>query len=469
MGRPADWRPLAESDPVPGDPVQVAAEADHLAKVALEIQQQVARLRAISDDQSVLKGEYAGKLRSAAADVADGLGQVAGRYQKVSGTLRRWVPELEHAQSESLKALAAAQDAAARQQQHGRPSAQHPGRPPTPQERDADHARQRALTAANDDLAAARGRLDNAVGYRDSNGRGRAADIRSAIDDAVADSWWDTFKDVIGNYAWLLRDAAEFLEVVATFLAIVALLIPGLDLVVILALAVASAALLLRTVLAATGNGSWLDVAFDTLALLTFGLGGLAGNAMKATVSESEAIAQGLIDAERGASALGQAGAYAERVSRFADGLARALPGTIVERAIPLVSRFSDLARRTSTVLLEKASPSLATVSEQTQMLERLLAGGEQESVIYQRTMGMITARFGDVPQIAAKAGDFRFSLNLARANFGFAEFWDVTPKILGGLTVYRPGNTNAVDLHLPGTGFYEDWTEHFTTEGGLW
>lgn len=484
MGRPTDWAPLAGSDPVPGDPAHVAAEASHLASVAQEIQQQVTRLRAISNDHTYLKGAYVGKLKSASSDVASTLEKVVGRYQKVSGALRSWVPALEYAQSESLKALAEAQDAYARQQQNKPPSSpsspQSNSQPPTPAQQQADQARKRAYDQASSDLAAARQRLDNAVGYRDSNAKARASDIKHAIDDGVADSWWDRFKDFISKYAWLLKDIATVLEVAATVLAIVALFIPGLDIIVILAIAVTAAALLIRTTLAATGNGSWLDVALDAFALLTFGTGKLVTSAMRATATETKAIAQGLIDTERSASLLGKAGSLATQFGDFADSIATKLPGTLLDRLAPMVSKFGDFAGNVGTTLLERASPSLATISGESTVLERVLTGGEEESVFLQRTMNMISGRFGDVPDIAANAAKFNLQLNIARGIFGTAEGVDLGSKIAGGADIYGPNPQSAVSLehntttesglHLPAAGqWYQQFADKWTTEGGLW
>jgi hypothetical protein len=472
MGRPADWAPLASSDPVPGDPAQVAVEASHLASIADEIQQQVARLRAISSDNTYLKGQYVDKLKSASDDVANSLQKVVGRYQKVSSALSKWVPELEYAQSESLKALQQAQDAYARQQQNQPPSSPPPnnGKPPTPQQKQAEQARQQAYNQASSDLAAARQRLDNVVSGRDHNGSARAGEIRHAIDDGVADSWWDQFKDFISKIAGLLKDVATVLEVIATILAVVALFIPGLDLIVILGIAVTAAALLIRTVLAATGNGSWVDVALDAFALLTFGAGKLVTSAMRATVTESKTIAQGLIDAERSATWLGKAGNLASQFGDYIDGIATKLPGPLLSKLSPLVTKFGDFVSGGGLALLEKASPSLAKVSEETTALERVLAGGEEESVVLQRTMNMIAARFGDVPDIAANMAKFSVQLNAARAIFGSAEFVDLGSKLAGGVDVYGLGNTPVAGVHIPVIGqWYGHLADRWTTEGGLW
>ena len=78
MARPVDWLPLADSDPVPGDPQRISEQAAHLASTAQELSGQVARLRAIAAGHSAEQGLHADKLRSASSDVAGGLEKVVG-------------------------------------------------------------------------------------------------------------------------------------------------------------------------------------------------------------------------------------------------------------------------------------------------------------------------------------------------------------------------------------------------------
>jgi hypothetical protein len=63
---------------------------------------------------------------------------------------------------------------------------------------------------------------------------------------------------------------------VATAVAIACIFIPGLN---ILAIALTVGLLAAHTLLAATGNGSWLDVAIDVAAIATLGMSRLAGTA----------------------------------------------------------------------------------------------------------------------------------------------------------------------------------------------
>lgn len=288
MARPTDWSPLAGSDPVPGDPQRIGEEAAHLASVAQEIQGQVGRLRAIATGHTVEKGLHVDKLKSASADVADSLDKVVGRYQKTSTALSGWVPELEYAQGQSLKALSLAQDAAGRQkanQPHTYPS----GYKETPQDKQNDQSRTNALNQANADLAAARQMLDNATSYRDQKGGDTRNKIENAINDGLKDSWWqshvlsawDAFSNWVTQHAELIKKIADIAGLIASICGILSLLvgwipIVGQALAVVLdtiATLATVVSLICHLMLAITGNGSWLDVGLDVLALVTLGMG----------------------------------------------------------------------------------------------------------------------------------------------------------------------------------------------------
>lgn len=67
MGRPVNWAPLAESDPIPGEPEAISGEARRLRDMAVEMRSQISRLRSIGDDDN--QGLYADTLRTAASDL----------------------------------------------------------------------------------------------------------------------------------------------------------------------------------------------------------------------------------------------------------------------------------------------------------------------------------------------------------------------------------------------------------------
>lgn len=254
-----------------------------MSRMADQIASQVTVLRKIAAGQAEEKGQYAAKLQSAASDTAGQLEKVTGRYKETASALTAWVPELETAQVLSLWALSQAQEA------QGRQRANQPVRRPhgthlTAADHQEDKARSHALAQANADLAEARERLAVAVRNRDHAAAQTASRIRSAIS-ADTDSYMDDAKAVIssiGNWVkdhWvpILKGLRTALEVVAAILAVVALCIPGVNLVAgALAMVLTETVADIDGILAATGHGSWRDFVTDKVACLTAGLGDLA-------------------------------------------------------------------------------------------------------------------------------------------------------------------------------------------------
>src|SRR5216683_4373419 len=276
MGRPQDWSPLTDSDPAPGNSGNITLEAAHLSAVAREITDQVGRLRAIGAD-GTLKGQYADVLRSGARDLAGQLDKVTGRYQKTAAALNEWVPKLEGYQRQSLVLLSDAQTAQGQQRVSQPPS--------TGTETAAEkQSRQAKLNQANGQLQDAKSQLDNMLSRLDDDAKTCADKILNAIQDGVADSWWDGFKAWVDRNAGWLKTLATVLEVIGTIVALIALFATGIGWILLIGAVITGLALAARIALAATGNGSWLDVGLDVVALLTFGTGRIFGGALKASV-----------------------------------------------------------------------------------------------------------------------------------------------------------------------------------------
>jgi len=290
MGRPPgyQWQPLGlDTDPVPGDPQAVSAEAAHLASVARTVTGQIATLRRIASDTTET-GQHADKIRAAALALAGSLQAVATRYARVSSALAGWAPELEQAQALSIRALDEAESPYARLSQ----AALLPAGPgltaAQKQEIAAYHASEQR---AQDQLAAARALLTRATTLRDTQAAYYAAKISQASDDSLTDheSLWGEitsgFDHLVGDVTWEIKDVCTVLEVAATAAGILAFVIaqfiPGLDVLVdvlvagaLLATGIAAGG---RAVLALSGHGSWRDFALDAIALASFGTGRWAG------------------------------------------------------------------------------------------------------------------------------------------------------------------------------------------------
>ena len=242
-----------DSDPIPGTPVAVGDEGAHYTGVADTISDQIARLRRLADPDERLKGAYAEKLVESCEDLADHLGKVEDRFRTTGGLLSGFESDLTTGRVATGMALGEAE--AAVQGKDLEELWPVRGMPPTDP----------ALKAAYDKAHGAKSTFD-----------GRAEDVANAIrkasDDDMKDSRWDKFKDAVHSIAGVLDGIADILGYIAAALVIISLFIPGLNLLT-LALILTVGALALHTLLAATGNGTWVDVAFDVLGLLTLGGG----------------------------------------------------------------------------------------------------------------------------------------------------------------------------------------------------
>jgi hypothetical protein len=481
MGRPvgAQWQPLGlDSDPIPGDPGQISQEAQHLAAVAEQITSEVAMLRSIGTSGEEV-GKHAEKLRSSASSLADQLDKVVGRYQKVSSALSNWIPELEQAQSMSLQALDQAEGPYRQLHQ----SAALPSGHLNAQQKQQVQNYHNAMHQAQDELDAAISLLNRATSLRDTQGSYYAGLINQACDDGVKDSWWDEFKDWVSEYAGVIKDICQVLEDIATILAIIALFIPGLDLIVLLGIAVTALALLGRTMLAATGNGSWADVALDAFALLTFGAGKIVGNMMDATYDSAKGVAQTLRAAKLADSPVGQ---VATKVADFATnlksssmikGVSGFLEDVGLGKAGEALSggavKLGDILEGGSTRVMEHVAPSvektLGSVSHEVGPGEVALYGGEKESLLMSRNMSALSEQWGDAPEFARLDAKFGTLLNVQRGIFGAANVTDQWDKWVGGWAWYgKDGDNPIVSVNIPGTEFYNRFKESFVTKGGL-
>ena len=236
-----DWSPLAAADPVPGDPLAVRGEADHLRRLAVGLRDQAGELRAIAGADR-LRGRYATALRDRAADLELRLRQTAERCERVRDPLADWAGELDAFQAESRHLL-------------------HRARALPPDDAES--------------LRLLRVSLARLVETRDHRAERCARRIRDACDDVLTDSRWERLADRIDavlDTAW----CGEVFEVagwVTTVVGVTALFLTPAGWAVDGALALGAAVAAKDGLALATGEGSWFDVGMDTVGLLTMGAG----------------------------------------------------------------------------------------------------------------------------------------------------------------------------------------------------
>jgi membrane protein implicated in regulation of membrane protease activity len=258
--RPKDWQPLAESDPVPGDPEEIRAEVKHMANMAKTLRAQAKDLIRIRDDNE-LKGKYAGKLREESGDLEKHLREVASRYERVHGFLSQWASELEDCQTDADKILT---DAKREQEEHEAAKKKAEVNSDSPEK-----------FSGEDPLKDYRTRLKKVEAHRDERAAHYAKEIGDEIKDIINDSWWEGVVDYV-------KVAIDVLSWTATIIGLVALFITPVGWVAMVATVATALVMGGHLLLAITGDGSWMDVATDAFSLVTMGMGARALKGLKA-------------------------------------------------------------------------------------------------------------------------------------------------------------------------------------------
>ncbi|GGN85904.1 hypothetical protein GCM10011579_077140 [Streptomyces albiflavescens] len=277
--RPVDWQPLRDSDPVPGDPEEIRAEVRHMVSVAKKLRDQAKNLQALSKEDK-LKGKYVKRLREDSSTLEKHMREVASRYERVHGHLTTWASELEDFQSDADHVLRQAKE---KQDEIEAEKVKESG------SGDKNTPKASAGEADHDPLQTYRNQLDTITGDRDTRANHHAGKIRDEIDDVIEDSWWDNVKGWFHDNADWIKTVLDALGWIATIAGIIAIWIPGLNLLV---LGIAVLTILARSMLVASGDASWTDLAFDVGGLLLMGIGRGGINMLKGANKVTTAAAQ---------------------------------------------------------------------------------------------------------------------------------------------------------------------------------
>ena len=288
MARPADWAPLAEADPVPGDPEGLRDEVEHMKKIAEKLRTQAASMEAIAKSEG-LKGKYAEKLGEKAGDLGGRLDLAEDRYREVKGHLNGWADDMEEAQKKADRALNDAKDAQRIIDSHKSDGADRGSGKDSAKDEPGDDT---AVKRAREDLEAARTTLNSAVTFYSERADHYAGKIRSSIDDDMEDSWWNNFKAWVSDAEWL-NTVATWLSNATTLLTFAAIFFPGLGL---LAGILTGIVMGIHLIQALTGNGSWFDVVTDIAAFKMAKNGIKAAKAIKGLQKEGRGIAKDLAE-----------------------------------------------------------------------------------------------------------------------------------------------------------------------------
>lgn len=430
--RPRDWHPLAESDPVPGDPDEIRDEVKHMTGVATSLREQARMLRGIGDDNE-LKGKYAEKLRDESGTLEKHLREVAGRYERVHGHLTNWANDLEDFQTQADDVLRKAKqkqdevDAEKAKKESG------DGKTPKASEDGTE----------GDPLRDFRDRLDRIKGDRDDRARHHAKKIRDQLDDVIEDSWWDDIKGWVHENADWIKVVIDVLGWIATIVGVIAMFIPGLNIAVFLLVA-GLIVVGTRLLLVASGDASWMDVAMDSIGLLTMGMGRVGVSMLKGANSASKAAAA--------VSRVSKLKAGIRAHSRVMDELGRTIATTSDDATKVFARELRTFMRKK---LLDDAGR--VSVDQQVSKLAKAANLGDDEAANIYANITKNASAFPEAVSSAARVGaGAGYGLSLAGAYIGTgADFID---KALGQSDAIAAAHEEFGTPDKPFSETYNDW-----------
>ncbi|MFE1441008.1 hypothetical protein [Streptomyces sp. NPDC058739] len=293
MSRPKDWSPVElESDPVAGDPAEVARLGRRFRGVADRIRKQSGNIAALCGVDG-WQSDTADEFRKSAEGTVGRLRQVLDRFDTAADLLGEQHDQPDAKYASVLAHSQETADRARRDAEVDRDERDTLNRALAALDESADdHDRRRKeLTRKRDEavdrIEAAVKRVHEAKDARNQAAEKAARALEDLIDhDKLKDSTWENIKGA-------LKSIADIAGWVATVCAVTSLLVGWipvvgwalagvLDAVALLASVVALAC---HLVLVFTGDASIADLVLDGIALLTLGLGRAALSAGKAAAA----------------------------------------------------------------------------------------------------------------------------------------------------------------------------------------
>jgi hypothetical protein len=323
----SDWSPLADEDPIPGRPDALHELVGRLDLTRDVIATQVDRIRGFTADD-FWQGDAAEAFRDRQGELPDQLEMLVTRYERTSGAISGYAPDLAEAQRIARRALDQARQAEADQRRaeqgiddmedHARRAAAaadahneaHPDAPPQSPAAWGGPDWPGRLAGANEDMQAARDLLEQAKQLRDDAAQRAGDEIDDAVHDGLEndDSLWGHFKRGV---TWVVDHlpVEELAQIAAIAGAVVGVLSIFFPVLAPLALTLGVLSLVLDSMLLISGDGSWVNVALDVLGIATFGLGrvfnaaGRGARTVAAAERASTTARAGLTTAEGGLAA----------------------------------------------------------------------------------------------------------------------------------------------------------------------
>ncbi|GGJ52274.1 hypothetical protein [Streptomyces brasiliensis] len=304
------WAVLDESsDPVPGDPEEVAALGRQLRRTAEAIEKEAREIKALASVEN-WKSKTATEFREAADGAGDKLRKAFKRYDEAANALgtqvrdgvcsNEYASELHRAQQMADQAL---HDAEAAHDDLGAAQRSLDGLPDDTPKDDPDTKKyNRQKDQASSSLSAAKDALEAAKGIRDRAASAAADAIHDVIEgDGLKDGWTDKFKNWVHDNAGWLTQISKWAGRIALWAGVAALALGWIPVIGQAIAAVANAvalaasvvALAADLVLALGGEGSWKSVILDAVGVATFGIGRAAMSGARGAAAGTKALARG--------------------------------------------------------------------------------------------------------------------------------------------------------------------------------
>ncbi|MEV0438541.1 hypothetical protein AB0I84_10605 [Streptomyces spectabilis] len=252
--RPRDWQPLADSDPVPGDPDRLQELGRKLRRTADELERQLRHLKAAAEVTS-WDSDAGREFRGGAKKCRGRLEAAHRRYRAAADAIGDRV--VDH--GGDYASNAAAPVGAYATELHRA-------------QKIADIARHEAR---EDALEAARAKLDEARRIRDAAARRAREALEDAVsDDPLKDGFRDRFADFVEQVAGVTELIAKWAGIAALTVGWIPLIGQGLSgLLGAISMVATLVNLACTATQAAMGDAAWTELAWTATGLLAMGAG----------------------------------------------------------------------------------------------------------------------------------------------------------------------------------------------------
>lgn len=290
-GRPRDWHPVADSDPIPGDADRMASLGKTLRKTADEVERQIRNLKAVAEVDAwdskagrEFREKASGNVKkleavfkrydTAATAIGSRVDEVGGGYQdKVTAGAKNYASDLNRAQEIADAALKDAKEADERKSASQKSLDGLSGKDRKKEDVDKDRKDLEAKhKAAGDEIEAAREKINEAKKIRDAAAKRARESLDAVINhDSLKDGFWETLTDSIAEITSWVATVCGILSLIVGWIPVIGQALAGvLGAIAMIATLINFIATLVQV---AQGNADWMDVGMAALGFLMMGVG----------------------------------------------------------------------------------------------------------------------------------------------------------------------------------------------------